>query len=311
MQKVLITGVSGQDGAILAYQHFRHGDEVYGIVRRKPDLTLGKLEIIKSYVSDFDIRIEYADLLEYEKLTDIISRIKPDIVYHMGAQSYVAYSFENPIYTNNVNVNSTYAILTAVQKYSPTTTVYIAGSSEVYGRHNLNTTGKQEFNPLSPYAISKVASIFAGRLYRKMGLNVKIGILYNHESELRGEEFVTMKIVKNLIQSGRVDLGNLNAVKDWGYAPEYMKLIREFVNSDGDEIVICTGKTATVFDIVKYVADKLGIEPIITVKKTNMRPVDADYMQCDKPNASLTWKEVIDIMIDYVSKKKLELLKWY
>jgi len=305
--KVLITG-AGQDSSLSTFLHMKKGDDVYVLTRRRAD---GLTDQMRKVVEILDVspKFVYADLTEYEKVFNIVQELKPDVVYHYGAMSFVPYSYENPIYTNEVNQLSAYAILEAVRKHSPKTKVFLPASSEVFGKpveypQKLSTP----LAPVSPYAISKVALLYIAEYYRKVWkLDVYDFITYNHESELRGEEFVTMKIVKNLVERGHVVLGNIEARKDWGYAGEYVKIFDTVIEEyEPKRYILCTGVIASVEDFLNYVMQKVGgtyeIDPSL------FRPLDAEGMTCDVSEVPIrpkyTWRDVADIMIKYVKDGK-------
>jgi len=301
--KVLITG-AGQDSSLTTYQHLVMGDQVYVLTRRRADgLTEQMRKVVE--IANKSPEFIYADLTEYEKVFNIVQDLKPDMIYHYGAMSFVPYSYENPIYTNEVNYLSAYAILEAVRKHSPETKVFLPSSSEVFG-HPLEypQTLSTPLAPVSPYAISKVALMYTATYYRKVwGLKVYDFITFNHESELRGEEFVTMKIVKNLVRKGHVKLGNIKAEKDWGYAGEYVKIFNKVMEErEPKRYILCTGVIASVEDFLNYVISKVGgtyeIDPSL------FRPLDAEEMTCDTSEVPIkpkyTWRDVADIMIKYV-----------
>ena len=301
--KVLVTG-AGQDSSLTTFLHITKGDEVYVLTRRRADgLTYQMRKVIE--ILGVSPNFIHADLTEYEKVFSIVQELKPDMIYHYGAMSFVPYSYENPIYTNEVNYLSAYAILEAIRKHSPETKVFLPASSEVFGSPlEYPQTLHTPLTPVSPYAISKVALMYTAVYYRKVWkLNVYDFITFNHESELRGEEFVTMKIVKNLVEKGHVKLGNIKAEKDWGYAGEYVKIFNKVMEGyEPRRYILCTGVIASVEDFLKYVISKIGgtyeIDPSL------YRPLDAEGMTCDVNEVVIKpmfiWRDVADIMIKYV-----------
>jgi len=301
--KVLITG-AGQDSSLSTYYHMKRGDSVYVLTRRRTDGLTEQMEQVVNILGQSPVFV-HADLTEYENVFEIVRELKPDMIYHYGAMSFVPYSYENPIYTAQVNELSAYAILEAVRKHSPGTKVFLPASSEVFGKpveypQRLSTP----LAPVSPYAISKVALLYIADYYRKVWkLNVYDFITFNHESELRGEEFVTMKIVKNLVKKGHVKLGNIEARKDWGYAGEYVKIFNKVMESEEpNRYMICTGVIATVKDFLKYVMSKVG--GTYEIDQSLYRPIDAENMTCDIDEVPIRprymWWDVADIMIKYV-----------
>jgi len=301
--KVLITG-AGQDSSLSTYYHMKRGDQVYVLTRRRTDGLTEQMEQVVNILGQSPVFV-HADLTEYENVFEIVRELKPDMIYHYGAMSFVPYSYDNPIYTAQVNELSAYAILEAVRKHSPGTKVFLPASSEVFGKpveypQRLSTP----LAPVSPYAISKVALLYIADYYRKVWkLNVYDFITFNHESELRGEEFVTMKIVKNLVKKGHVKLGNIEARKDWGYAGEYVKIFNKVMESEEpNRYMICTGVIATVKDFLKYVMSKVG--GTYEIDQSLYRPIDAENMTCDIDEVPIRprymWWDVADIMIKYV-----------
>ena len=277
---------------------------MYVLTRRRTDGLTEQMEQVVNILGQSPVFV-HADLTEYENVFEIIRELKPDMIYHYGAMSFVPYSYDNPIYTAQVNELSAYAILEAVRKHSPGTKVFLPASSEVFGKpveypQRLSTP----LAPVSPYAISKVALLYIADYYRKVWkLNVYDFITFNHESELRGEEFVTMKIVKNLVKKGHVKLGNIEARKDWGYAGEYVKIFNKVMESEEpNRYMICTGVIATVKDFLKYVMSKVG--GTYEIDQSLYRPIDAENMTCDIDEVPIRprymWWDVADIMIKYV-----------
>jgi len=301
--KVLITG-AGQDSSLSTYFHMKKGDQVYVLTRRRADGLTDQMRKVVEILNESPVFV-YADLTEYENVFDIVRELKPDMIYHYGAMSFVPYSYNNPIYTAQVNELSAYAILEAVRKHTPETKVFLPASSEVFGHpleypQNITTP----LAPVSPYGISKVALMYIASYYRKVWrLKVYDFITFNHESELRGEEFVTMKIVKNLVEKGYVKLGNIKAEKDWGYAGEYVKIFNKVMEGyEPRRYILCTGVIASVENFLSYVMEKVGgtyeIDPNL------YRLLDAEEMTCDLSDVVIkpryTWRDVADIMIKYV-----------
>jgi len=296
----------------LTFLHKIRQDDVTVYTRRRSDEMSDQMKLVLSKLKTMElnnVNFVYGDLTDYQNLFNVVANGKYDIIYHMGAQSFVPPSYENPISTHMVNELSAYAILEAVRKHSPETKVFLALSSEVFGLpRQIPQTLDTPFDPVSPYAISKTALAYISEYYRRVWkLKVYDFITFNHESELRGPEFVTMKIVKNLVENGKVTLGNVNAMKDWGYAPEYMAIIANTVmHNEPGRYILCTGELASVKDFVEYVISKVGgryyIDPSL------FRPIDANRMTCNKYQAPViprfTWRDVADIMIKFVKEGK-------
>jgi len=237
-KKALITGITGQDGSYLAEFLLEKGYEVHGIVRRvaleDPIFRLWRINHIVDR-----IHLHSASLESYASIFDVIEKVKPDECYHLAAQSFVSYSFEDEFSTIHSNINGTHYVLSALKHKAPDCKFYFAASSEMFG--NVKETPQNEdtsFNPRSPYGISKVAGFYLTKNYREAyGLHASSGILFNHESPRRGVEFVTRKITSNAarIKLGlekKIKLGNLDAKRDWGYAGEYVEAMWIMLQQD-------------------------------------------------------------------------------
>jgi GDP-D-mannose dehydratase len=214
--KVLITG-AGQDSSLTAYLHLVRGDQVYVLIRRRADGLTGQMRKVVE-IANKSPEFIYADLTEYEKVFNVVQELKPDMIYHYGAMSFVPYSYENPIYTNEVNYLSAYAILEAVRKHSPETKVFLPSSSEVFG-HPLEypQTLSTPLAPVSPYAISKVALMYTATYYRKVwGLKVYDFIAFNHESELPRRRICYHEDSKELSREGACEAGQYKGRKRLG-----------------------------------------------------------------------------------------------
>ena len=258
MKKVLITGITGQDGSYLAEFLLEKGYEVHGIVRHvaveNPVHRLSRINHILSKLT-----IHSATLENYASIFNVVDKVKPDECYHLAAQSFVSYSFADEFSTMNTNVNGTHYVLSALKERAPNCKFYFAGTSEMYG--NVNSEFQNEttsFYPRSPYGISKVAGYNLTRNYREVhGMFALTGILFNHESPRRGLEFVTRKITNTVakIKLGLADklkLGNLEAKRDWGYAKEYVKVMWLMLQQDTpEEFVIATGKSHSVKEFLE------------------------------------------------------------
>ena len=229
IKKALITGITGQDGSYLSELLLKKNYKVYGLIRRVAlEDETHRLWRIKHILNK--IKLNSASLESYASIVKIIQKIKPDEIYHLGAQSYVAYSFEDEFSTLNTNINGTHHILSAIKDFSPKTKFYFAGSSEMFGKVQKNIQDeKTRFYPRSAYGISKVAGFELTRNYREAyNIFACTGILFNHESPRRGFEFVTRKISSSVarIKHGKqkyLQLGNIHAKRDWGHAKDYVK----------------------------------------------------------------------------------------
>lgn len=265
MKKALITGVCGQDGSYLAKLLLEKGYKVYGAERRTSTKNhwrlehlgvLGKIEIV-----DFD-------LLEQSNVTNIIKELQPDEIYNLAAQSFVGISFTQPILTTQIDAMGVLYILEAIKNFSPNSKFYQASTSEMFGKiqdkvQNENTP----FYPRSPYGVAKLYAHWMTINYRESyGLHASSGVLFNHESPLRGEEFVTQKIVKGLIKIKynlleTLELGNLDAKRDWGFAGDYVKAMYLMLQQEkADDYVIATKATFSVRDFIEKVAKLLDME---------------------------------------------------
>jgi len=265
MKKALITGITGQDGAYLSKLLLDKGYTVYGAFRRTSDLHLNRLKYLGVHE-----KIQYLplELLEYSNLYKAIEKIKPDEIYNLGAQSFVALSFEEPIFTVDVTGLGPLRILEAIRALNPKIKFYQASSSEMFGKvQTFPQDEKTPFYPRSPYAIAKLSAHWITVNYRESyDLYACSGILFNHESPLRGLEFVTRKITHGLarIKHGlqeKIVLGNLNAKRDWGYAPEYVEAIWLMLQQvEPDDYVIATGETRTIREFVELAFKTVGID---------------------------------------------------
>ena len=316
MENVLITGVTGQDGAYLARALLGKGYRVYGAVRRGSTPKVGRL---KSLGIIDKVRLVGVETTEFSNILSVMRELRPKFIYNLAAQSFVADSFSHPHLTTDVNYVGYLNILEAVRLEGLSTRIYQASTSEMYGDVLSDPQSEETaFNPMSPYAVSKAAAHFLGVNYRKAyGMNISNGILFNHESELRGREFVTRKIstAVSALRAGSsapVLLGNLDSVRDWGYAPEYVEgmiMINE-ANCSAD-YVIATNTITTVRDFFKFSAIAAGFQPefsgegvsevcvcrrsgkkLCQVDRRLFRPSDVVYLRGDfqKINKQLGWK---------------------
>ncbi len=264
MKKALITGIRGQDGAYLAKLLLDLGYQVYGADRRSSDSSYWRLEYLK--IKD-KIKLVYMDLLEYSNIIDVIKEIRPDEVYNLAAQSFVQVSFNQPLLTSEVNALGVLRLLEALRLYKPDVKFYQASTSEMFGvakevPQNENTP----FNPVSPYAVSKVFAHYITTNYR-VAYNMFncSGILFNHESPLRGLEFVTKKIVNTAVKikynlAQKLLIGNVYAQRDWGYALEYVYGMYLMLNHDKpDDYVLATNETHTVKEFIDKTFEYLGM----------------------------------------------------
>ena len=305
--KALITGITGQDGSYLAEFLLEKGYEVHGTVRRSSSINTNRIDfLISENKVKSNLFLHYADLLDPASLTNIITAIQPDEIYNLGAQSHVAVSFKNPLYTSQTSTIGPIAILEAIKNSKKDIKFYQASSSEMFGGKERESLDENSpFLPKSPYASAKVFAHETNKLYREsyniFGVN---GILFNHESPRRGETFVTRKITKALgriyfgIQE-KLTLGNLSASRDWGYAGDYVEAMWMMMQHDNpDDWVVATGKTFTVEEFLFTAFSILDLdwkEYVLTSDKY-LRPNEVDYLLGNpkKINKTLGWKPKLD-----------------
>ena len=317
MTKALITGITGQDGSYLAEQLLARGYEVHGLIRRSSSFNTGRLADIyrDRHENDVKLFLHYADLAESSRLVRLIYEIQPDEVYHLGAQSHVRVSFDIPEYTMDVTGMGTIRMLEAIRDAQITPRFYQASSSEMFGSAPPPQGENTPFHPRSPYAVAKVMGFWAAVNYRESyGLHASNGILFNHESPRRGETFVTRKITRALvrIQAGlqeKLYLGNLDAKRDWGYAPDFTEAMWMIVQHDepGD-YVIATGEMHSVRDFLNAAGGHLGIdwEKVVEIDPTYYRAAEVDALCGDATKAreelgwepTVTFDELVKIMVD-------------
>lgn len=345
MKTALITGITGQDGSYLAEFLIKKGYKVYGLVRRSSIINRQRIEDLyykKFNYNEKDIKIFYADLGDSSSLNRIIKKYSPDEVYNLAAQSHVGVSFEIPEYTGDVTGLGTVRILDALKDQEIETKFYQASSSEMFGNSpNQIQNEKTPFMPQSPYACAKVFSYHITKVYRDAyNMFASNGILFNHESPRRGENFVTRKITLSLarIKLGLQDklyLGNLDAKRDWGYAKDFVEAMWLILqHKEPDDFVIATGETHSVREFAECAAKLLDFDlewkgkgvnekcidtntekVIIEVDPKYYRPLDVNYLKGDstKANKVLNWKpkvtfyELIKIMV----KADLKKVKYY
>ena len=315
MKKALITGITGQDGSYLAELLLSKGYQVHGILRRvaleDPEHRLWRIRhILKKIV------VHSGSLESFASLFNVVHKIKPDECYHLAAQSFVSYSFEDEFSTINSNINGTHYILSAIKELAPKCKFYFAASSEMFGKvketpQNENTP----FHPRSPYGISKVAGFDLTRNYREAyGLFASNGILFNHESPRRGFEFVTRKITNAVarIKFGldkELRLGNLEAKRDWGFAGDYVKAMWLMLQQNRpDDYVIATGETHTIREFVELAFRYAGLnyKKYVVIDKNFYRPAEVNILMGDyfKAKKKLGWRpkvkfeELVKMMVD-------------
>jgi GDPmannose 4,6-dehydratase len=317
MKRALITGINGQDGSYLAELLLEKGYEVHGIIRRSSSINTKRLDHL--YVDQHEpgarLFLHYGDLGNSEQLSNLIYNIAPEEIYNLGAQSHVMVSFETPGYTGDITALGTTRLLEAIRRSGIDTRFYQASSSELFGASLPPQNERTSFTPQSPYAVAKLYSYWMTVNYREgYGLWACNGILFNHESPRRGETFVTRKITMALasILAGRQEflyLGNLDASRDWGYAPEYVEAMWLMLQQDiPEEFVIGTGESHTVREFLQAAFEYKGLdwEGFVRFDERYVRPNEVHSLSADPSKAqrilgwrpSTNFQELVRIMVD-------------
>lgn len=325
MKKAFITGITGQDGYHLTKLLIEKGYAVHGLIRRKSSIDYGHLTKIDKW--EEHVTLHVGDLTDANSLNDIIRHNKFDEIYHLAAQSFVKESFNNPDYTLQVNLIGTQNLLSAVKMFQADTKVYNAGTSEMYGNVKMPETGYSidtEMIPASPYGVAKLGAFDLCRIYRKSyNMFICTGVLFNHESPERGDEFVTQKIIKGMVRAFTEEnpeplvLGNLDACRDWGFAGDYVRAMWLMLQQDKpDDYVVATGLTHSVKDFCEMVLanlnkrfileKRLELGDIVVINDDHKRPLEVDRLLGDatataiklgwRPEVSLAG--LIDLMIE-------------
>ena len=312
MKTALITGITGQDGAYLSEFLLKKNYRVFGTYRRLSTPNFWRLHYLDVYNK---IRLIPSDVQDSKSVSEAIRKSNPDEVYHLAAQSFVGASFDQPLQTSDITGFGVIRILEEIKKFNPKIKFYHAGSSEMYG--NVKSDLKNEntpFHPASPYAIAKLYGYWSVNLYREAyGMHATNGILFNHESPLRGLEFVTRKISNGVAKislglAKDLKLGNLQARRDWGYAPDYVEgmwlMLQQRTSND---YVLATGESHSISDFVEEACKVGGISKSkIKSSKENFRPLDVNFLKGDYSKAKkiLGWKpktkfkELVKIMVE-------------
>jgi GDPmannose 4,6-dehydratase len=309
--KALITGINGQDGSYLAEILLSHGYEVHGTARRSSVPNLWRLAGITDRIT-----LHYADLTDASSISRLVADLKPDELYNLAAMSDVRASFDTPLYAGTATGLGVLAVIEAVRQFSPRTKVYQAGSSEMFGTNPVVPFDESStFAPASPYAAAKVYGYHTARNYRDaFGLFITNGILFNHESPRRGEEFVTRKITRgvNAILAGRADtlvLGNLRAYRDWGWAPEYMEAAyRMMRRGEPSDYVIATGEAHSVEEFAERAFAWAGLDwhEHVEFSADLLRPSEVTYLLGDASRAAhelgwqpeITFDRIVELMME-------------
>jgi GDPmannose 4,6-dehydratase len=318
MKRALITGITGQDGSYLADLLLEKGYEVHGIIRRASTFNTSRIDHLYTdpHVNGVRMFLHYGDLSDSVNLVKLLYDLKPDEIYHLAAQSHVRVSFDIPEYTSDITGVGTIRILEAIRETGLRSRFYQASSSEMFGKaQQVPQTEKTPFWPRSPYGVAKVFSYWATVNYRESyGLCASNGIMFNHESPRRGETFVTRKIsravaaIKHGLQK-ELFLGNLDARRDWGFAPEYVEVMWRILQlGEGDDFVLATGEAHTVREFVEAAFAHAGLDWKEFVKHDARyeRPAEVDLLvgNASKAKKMLGWepkvrfRELVRIMVD-------------
>lgn len=335
MKNALITGVNGQDGSYLTELLLDKGYDVHGIVRRTSSFSRGRIDAMygKNASTAGKLALHYGDMGDEKNLRKLVEAIRPSEVYHLASQSHVGISFEMPEYSTDVNALGTLRLLEAIHDYCPETRFYQASTSELFGDADESPqTENTRFRPNSPYAVSKLYAYWMAVNYRQTyGLYVCNGILFNHESPRRGENFVTRKITQTVarIAAGLEEclyIGNMDVRRDWGYAPDYVRAMWLMLQQEqADDYVVATGESHSVRELIEksFVragmqvewdgegADEVGIDPtngntVVRVDPKYYRPIDIDSVLGDasKAKRDLGWEpevkfdQLVEIMME-------------
>jgi len=345
MKKALLTGITGQDGSYLAELLLEKGYEVYGIIRRSSSFNRGRIEHLYLSKGDYkpkgNIHLLYGDMNDASSLNRILEKAQPDEIYNLAAQSHVGISFEIPEYTAEVTGLGTIRILDAIREVGLKTRFYQASSSELYGKASeVPQKETTPFYPRSPYACAKAYSFYITRNYREAyGMFACNGILFNHESPRRGENFVSRKITMSLARINydlqeKLILGNLYAKRDWGYAKDYVEAMWQMLQqNEPDDYVIATGKTHSVKEFVEFACKELEIDliwqgqglnekginrksgqVIVELSHLYFRPSEVDALMGDSTKAKLKldWnpgKTSFEDLIEIMLKSDLEIAR--
>ncbi|MDG6218684.1 MAG: GDP-mannose 4,6-dehydratase [Candidatus Thermoplasmatota archaeon] len=335
MKRALITGITGQDGSYLAEFLLEKGYEVHGIIRRSSTFNTQRLDKIYQdpHVKNQNLYLHYGDLVDASNISRLMEKITPDEIYNLAAQSNVKVSFEKPEYTANVDGLGTLRLLDAIKDREIVTKFYQASTSELFGK--VQETSQNEntpFYPRSPYAVSKLFSYWITVNYREAyDLFTCNGILFNHESPRRGKRFVTRKITRAVVQiqaglQDKIYLGNLNAKRDWGYAPEYIEAMWKMLQIDTPEdLVIATGRAHSVREFTELAFKRAGYgilwegegihekgidedtgKILVEVDERYFRPTEVNFLLGDSSKAKkiIGWKhktnleDLVKIMVD-------------
>lgn len=319
MNKALITGITGQDGSYLAELLLSKGYEVHGLIRRASTFNTKRIDHLyrdpHGNGEEVKLYLHYGDISDSSNIVDIIYNVRPDEIYHLAAQSHVRVSFDMPEYTGNTTGLGTIRLLEAIRRSGIKTKFYQASSSEMFGAAPPPQSEVTPFEPQSPYAAAKLYSYWVVRNYRQgYGMFATNGILFNHESPRRGETFVTRKITRGLasIVAGRqkyLYLGNLEAKRDWGYAPDYIAAMWKMLQQDhSEDFVVGTGESHSIRDFLDSAFGYVDLDwhDYVRIDPRYFRPNEVDYLQADPTKARqlLSWEprvffsDLVKVMVD-------------
>lgn len=322
MKKALITGITGQDGSYLAEFLLSKGYEVHGIIRRASTFNTSRINhiYVDPHEPDARLFLHYGDISDSEQISNIVQNVKVDETYNLAAQTHVRVSFDTPEYTGNVTGLGTARIMECIRRAAHNTRFYQASSSEMFGSVDPPQNEQSPFRPRSPYACAKLYGFWTVRNYREgYGVFASNGILFNHESPRRGEIFVTRKISRGIAEilakrQTKLLLGNLEARRDWGYAPEYVECMHKILQADSpDDFVVGTGESHSVREFVEDAFSYVGLnwEEYVDIDKRYLRPLDPGNLVADTTKARkiigwsprIRFKELVRIMVDADTRK--------
>jgi GDPmannose 4,6-dehydratase len=311
MKSALIIGITGQDGSYLAELLLAKGYRVHGVVRRASSFNTGRIDHILDRLT-----LHYGDLVDSSSLNAVLRAAEPDEIYNLGAQSHVLVSFETPEYTTDVNAGGVIRLLEALRNSGLKSRYYQASTSELYGKvEEIPQTERTRFHPRSPYGCAKAYAFYVTQNYREAyGMYCCNGILFNHESPRRGENFVTRKITRAVgrIVAGtqrKLALGNLDAKRDWGYAPDYVEAMWRMLQLDApDDFVIATGQSRSVREFLERAFGRVGKDwtKYVETGARQVRPAEVDVLLGDASKAkrdlkwepNVTFDALVDLMVD-------------
>lgn len=317
-KKAFVTGITGQDGSYLTELLLSQNYEVHGLIRRASTFNTQRIDHLYKDPHDPHAKLflHYGDLSDSSRLSSLLAQIRPDEIYNLAAQSHVRVSFDEPVYTGDTTGLGTIRLLEAMRQFVPESKFYQASSSEMFGAANPPQSELTDFYPRSPYGVAKVYSYWITKNYREAyNLFAVNGILFNHESPRRGETFVTRKITRAVARIAKghqkeLFLGNLEARRDWGYAPEYVVAMWKMLQvNEPEDFVIGTGTDLSVKDFVQMSFEHVGLdwEKYVRFDEKYLRPTEVDSLIGDSTKAEikLGWKakvqprELASIMVDH------------